>query len=96
MRTSHRTIRKLIQEEKSKITDEQLFCSSQFAAYMTDIVEAATKRYRRKSKVKLLWDSSEQADVAWTDNRIIQINAAHAQFSYQGTACRQYPRPGRT
>ena len=77
MRTSHRTIRKLIQEEKSKITDEQLFCSSQFAAYMTDIVEAATKRYRRKSKVKLLWDSSEQADVAWTDNRIIQINAGN-------------------
>lgn len=78
MRTSHRTIRKLIQEEKSKITDEQLFSSNQFAAYMTDIVEAATKRYRRKSKVRLHWDSSEQADVAWTDNRIIQINAGNA------------------
>lgn len=78
MRTSHRTIRKLIQEEKSKITDEQLFCSNQFAAYMTDIVETATKRYRRKSKVKMYWDSSEQADVAWTDNRIIQINAGNS------------------
>lgn len=77
MRTSHRTIRKLIQEEKTKITDEQLFTSSQFAAYMTDIVEAATKRYRRKSKVRIHWDTSEQAQTAWTDNRIIQINAAN-------------------
>ena len=45
MRTSHRTIRKLIREEQSKITDEQLFSSQQFSAYMTDIVETATKRY---------------------------------------------------
>ena len=42
MRTSHRTIRKLIREEQSKITDEQLFSSQQFSAYMTDIVETAT------------------------------------------------------
>lgn len=77
MRTSHRTIRKLIQEEKSKITDEQLFTSSQFAAYMTDIVEAATKRYRRKSKVQMYWDASNQAETACTDNRIIQINAGN-------------------
>lgn len=77
MRTSHRTIRKLIQEEKSKITDEQLFTSRQFTAYMTDIVEAATKRYRRKSRVWMNWDTSEQAQTACTDNRIIQINAGN-------------------
>lgn len=77
MRTSHRTIRKLIQEELPKITDEQLFTSRQFAAYMTDIVEAATKRYRRKSKVRMCWDTSEQAETAWTDNRVIQINAGN-------------------
>lgn len=78
MRTSHRTIRKLIKEEKSKITDEQLFTSRQFAAYMTDIVETATNRYRRKSKVRMSWDISEQSETAWTDNRVIQINAGNS------------------
>lgn len=77
LRTSHRAIRKRIQEEKAKITDEQLFTSSQFAAYMTDIVEAATGRYQRKSKVRMYWDPSPQGEVAQTDNRIIVINAAN-------------------
>lgn len=67
----------MIQEEKSKLTDEQLFTSSQFAAYMTDIVEAATGRYRRKSKVHMYWDASPEGEVAQTDNRIILINAAN-------------------
>lgn len=77
MRTSHYNIKKLIQEEKTKVTDEQLFTSRQFAAYMTDIVEAATKRYRRKSQVRMHWDASEQAETACTDNRVIHINAAN-------------------
>ena len=77
MRTSHRTIRKLIREEQSKITDEQLFSSQQFSAYMTDIVETATKRYRRRSKVKMHWDPFSNSDVAHTDNRLIHINAAN-------------------
>lgn len=78
MRTSHCNIRRLIQEEKSKVTDEQLFTSCQFAAYMTDIVEAATKRYRRKSQVRMHWDSSEYAEAACTDNRVIHINASNS------------------
>ena len=37
MRTSHTAIRRRIADEKSRLTDEQLFASPQFAAYLTDI-----------------------------------------------------------
>lgn len=59
------------------MTDEQIFSSSQFAAYLTDIAEGITKRYRRTCKVKTYWDTSEGAEVAYTDNRLITINAGN-------------------
>lgn len=62
---------------KNRLTDEQLFGSPQFAAYLTDIAEGATKRYRRSSKVSTYWDTSESADIAHTDNRIIRLNAGN-------------------
>ena len=39
MRTSHLEIRKKILEEKSKVSDEELFASPAFAAYLSDIGE---------------------------------------------------------
>ena len=48
MRTSHLSIKRMIADEKSKLTDEQIFASSRYAAYLTDIAEGITKRYRRK------------------------------------------------
>ncbi len=78
MRTSHQTIRRMIQEETSKITDEQFFTSSQFSAYMTDIAEAAARRYRRRSKVQLFWDCSPNAEMAFTNNRTITVNAGNS------------------
>lgn len=77
MRTSHTAIRKRIADEKSKITDEQLFGSTQYAAYLTDIAEGLTKRYRRNSKVHIYWDTSPNADIASTNNRIITLNAGN-------------------
>ncbi len=77
MRTSHTAIRKRIAEEKSKLTDEQLFASPQFAAYLTDIAEGTTGRYRRKSSVRTYWDALPHADIAHTDNRIITVNAGN-------------------
>ena len=59
------------------MTDEQIFSSAQFAAYLTDIAEGITKRYRRTCKVKTYWDTSEDAEVAYTDNRLITINAGN-------------------
>ena len=83
MRTSHIAIRRRIAEQKSKLTDEQLFASPQFAAYLTDIAEATTGRYRRKSSVKTYWDTSPHADIAHTDNRTITVNTGnHLTLSF--------------
>lgn len=70
-------IRRRIAEQKSKLTDEQLFASPQFAAYLTDIAEGTTGRYRRKSSVKTYWDALPHADIAHTDNRTITVNTGN-------------------
>lgn len=77
MRTSHTAIRRRIADEKSKLTDEQLFASPQFASYLTDIAEGTTGRYRRKSSVRTYWDALPHADIAHTDNRVITVNAGN-------------------
>ncbi len=70
MRTSHITTRR-------RLTDEQLFASPQFAAYLTDIAEGTIGRYRRKSSVKTYWDALPHADIAHTDNRTITVNTGN-------------------
>lgn len=78
MRTSHLAIRKRIENEKLNITDEQLFASRAYAAYLTDLAEAATKRYRNhRVHVRTYWDDSPGADVACTNNKTIVINAGN-------------------
>lgn len=77
MRTSHLAIRKMIVEQKSKLTNEQIFASPQYASYLTDIAEGITKRYKRSSKVKTYWDERPEAGIACTDNRVIQVNTGN-------------------
>lgn len=77
MRTSHTAIKRMIQDEKKKLTDEQVFASRQFAAYLTDIAESVTGRYKRHSKVKTFYDTSEGAEVGHTDNHTITINTGN-------------------
>lgn len=77
MRTSHKKIHQMIADTKSKITDEELFSSGVYAAYLMDIVEATTGRYKRKVKVRTRWDQSPGANVAYTDNKIIDINCGN-------------------
>ena len=83
MRTSHTAIRRMIRNEKNKLTDEQVFSSARYAAYLTDIAEGITKRYRRSSQVATFWDISENAPFADTNNRIIRINCGnHLSMSF--------------
>lgn len=77
MRTSHLAIKRMITDEKSKLTDEQIFASQRYAAYLTDISEGLTGRYRRNSKVNIYWDAAPHADIAHTNNRIISLNAGN-------------------
>lgn len=85
MRTSHVAIKRLIADEKNRLTDEQFFGSPQFAAYLTDIAEGATKRYRRSSKVSTYWDTSNSAEIAHTDNRMSYVDNSYME-AYQKVA----------
>ena len=78
MRTPHIAIRKRIENEKLQITDEQLFASRAYAAYLTDLAEAATGRYKRHVTVRTYWDDSPEGDLAWTNNKTITINAGNS------------------
>ena len=67
----------MINEEIPKITDEELFRSAAFAAYLTDIAETVTERYKRKIMVQTGYDTSEGARLAYTDDEKIFINTGN-------------------
>ena len=77
MRTSHKKIHKMIADEKSKITDKEFFSSKAYEAYLMDIVETTTGRYKRKIKIRTRWDETPGADIAYTDNRVISLNCGN-------------------
>lgn len=76
MRTSHREIRRRIDEEKSRVSDEEFFSSREYRAYLSDITEAATKRYNRPIRVTVVADHNDET-VAFTDFNGIFINACN-------------------
>ncbi len=77
MRTSHREINRRIADVKSKLTDEQIFGSASFGSYLTDVAEACANRYKKNLIVKMFWDETPDASIAFTDNKKIAINAAN-------------------
>lgn len=83
MRTSHREIRRKILDEKGKITDQELFASPSFRAYLSDIAESASKRYKKPIRMKTEWNPLPGADIAYTDNRLIFLNTGnHISMSF--------------
>ena len=68
----------MIRDTESKITDEELFLSSAFQKYQTSLAKTATGRSRYGLQVLMEWDSSENADIAYTDNYRIHCNAANS------------------
>lgn len=77
MRTSHKKIHQMIADEKSKLTDQEFFSSKAYQAYLMDIVETATGRYKRKIKVNTYWDDNPGAGIACTNNRVIDLNCGN-------------------
>ena len=53
------------------------FASPRFSAYLTDIAEGATKRYKRSSKSYDLLGFVRECGIAVTDNRVIHLNAGN-------------------
>ena len=83
MRTSHRYIHKMINEAKSKISDEEFFISEAFAGYLEDIAEVVAKRYKRPIKLNIFYNEDNPFQ-ACTDNRYISINAGNKEISTLG------------
>lgn len=78
MRTSHKQIRKRILEVKSKISDEEFFASKAYRAYLMDITESATRRYKQPLKVTVVADHNDPT-LAYTDisRGTVYINACN-------------------
>lgn len=78
MNNTQKALKRMIRDTESKITDEELFLSSAFQKYQTSLAKAATGRSRYGLQVLMEWDSSENADIAYTDNYKIHCNAANS------------------
>lgn len=77
MKSNQQRMKKLIQEQSESITDEELFLSSAYQTYQSNLAKTATQRYRAGLQVIMSWDTSEDADIAYTDNYKIHMNAAN-------------------
>ena len=64
-------------EEKNTLTDEEVFASSAYATYQSSLAEAATKRYQSGVFVRMVWEPLLDVPLAYTDNKLIHINAAN-------------------
>ena len=81
-RVNHKKVRKLLNEERNKITDRQFFRSRILAGHFEDIAAAQTRRYgyNRRISVRIAWDPKDKT-VARTNNQVIYINAGHKLVS---------------
>ena len=56
-RVSHKRVKQLLNEKRSKITDKQFFTSRILAGHYEDVAAAQTRRYRydRRVHVSIYW-----------------------------------------
>ena len=77
-RVSHKRVKQLLNEHRSKITDKQFFTSRILAGHYEDVAAAQSKRYRydRRVRVNIYWNPNDP-NGASTNNTNILINAGH-------------------
>lgn len=77
-RVNHKTVKRLMNEKRSKITDKQFFTSRILAGHFEDMAVAQTKRYHynRRVRVNIYW-KPKVLDGADTNNQVIRINAGN-------------------
>lgn len=77
-RVNHKTVKRLMNEKRSKITDKQFFTSRILAGHFEDMAVAQTKRYHynRRVRVNIYW-KPKVPDGADTNNQVIRINAGN-------------------
>ena len=74
---NQKTLKRMIQDTKLQISDEELFLSVAFQKHQTSLAKAATGRSRYGLQVITSWDTSDDAGVAYTDNYKIHCNAGN-------------------
>lgn len=81
-RVNHKKVKQLIQQKRSKITDQEFFSIKLLAYHFEDLAAAQTKRYgaSRRIRVKLLWEPGNR-ELAYTDNLVITINPGHPSIT---------------
>ena len=81
-RVSHKRVKQLLNEKRSKITDKQFFTSRILAGHFEDGASAQSKRYHysRRVRVNLYWQPHDRS-VASTDNAAITVNAGHTSIT---------------
>lgn len=77
LNSNQKTLKRMIQDTKLQISDEELFLSAAFQKHQTSLAKAATGRSRYGLQVITNWDTSEDAGVAYTDNYKIHCNAGN-------------------
>lgn len=77
LNSNQKTLKRMIQDTKLQISDEELFLSAAFQKHQTSLAKAATGRSRYGLQVITNWDTSEDAGVAYTDNCKIHCNAGN-------------------
>ena len=77
-RVSHKRVKQLLNEKRSKISDKQFFTSRILAGHYEDVAAAQSKRYRydRRVHVNIYWNPNDN-NAASTNNTSIVINAGH-------------------
>lgn len=77
MNSNQKKLQQMIKDQTLTLTDEELFLSSAYQKYLSSMAKAATGRYRQGLQTLMEWDTSSDADVAYTDNYKIHINAGN-------------------
>ena len=73
-RVNHKLVKKLLNEKRSKITDQQFFISRVLAGHFEDMAAAQSRRYNYGRRVQLFW-KPKSPDAAHTDHTAIYINS---------------------
>ena len=83
-RVNHKSVKRLLNEKRSKITDRQFFTSRTLAGHFEDMAAAQTRRYHynRRVRVQLFW-KPRAPDTANTNNEVININAGHPMVTQE-------------
>ena len=90
-RVNHKKVKRLIQQKRGRITDQEFFTSRLLGLHFEDVAAAQTKRYgaSRRVRVRLLWQP-DNTDLAYTDNLHITINAGNPAITEFPTRGERY------